>query len=263
MAYISTEKRFVYDEAHYCYWAVEMLLQGGNNALIERISHRELLCHISTVFYISAQSNSSSKLKGVGIEIHVGKESDFLQPLMRERGIKGIVGLTPKFPIQNPNATDAQNDFYVRSFQRLLNDLGVDYTPAKGRARDFREGGDGCFLLIDVSPEEVMSLLEINGEPTQLSITYLPPTGKAQLLSCIEPKPKENRIKTILQNLTHQERATALSFLGAVIAGAEYPSATSPLLMEFMFCVERATPECRIKLAVILARLLENPDLFK
>jgi hypothetical protein len=263
MTYISTEKRFVYDEAHYSYWAVEMLLQGGNNALMERISHRELLCHISTVFYTSAQSNSSSKLKGVDIEINVGKESGSLQSLMRERGIKGIVGLTPKFPIQNPNATDAQNDFYVRSFQRLLSDLRVDYVPAKGRAKDFREGGDGCFLLVDVSPQEVMSLLEINGEPTQLSITYLPPTGKAQLLSCIEPKPKENRIKAILKNLSHQERATALSFLGAVIAGAERSSATSPLLMEFMFCMERATPECRIKLVGVLARLLENPNLLK
>jgi len=261
---ISLEKLFVYDEGHYMHWAIEMTIQGKAKALWERISYQEMLNHISTVFFIPPQFNLSLKLGGCEIEIQVGKEFPSLQALMRERNIKGIVGMTPKFPIQNPSPTPEENRLYVESFQSRLNKLGIDSTPANGRARDFREGGNGCFLLIDVSPEQVMDILEEDGEPTQLSITYLPARGKAQLLSCVEkPKEKENRLKTILKKLSYQERAIALSFLGAILAGTDYPSATSPALLEFMLHVKLASPESQLNLAGVIVKLLQNPELFK
>jgi|GEM_PF-5571810 hypothetical protein len=264
---ISSSVRLVYDEAHYQYWTIEMLYQEGTKTLMERLSHQELMNHISTVFYCDASSNPSKKLGDCSIAIHVGKENS-LQTLMRERGIKGIVGLTPKNPIQNPSANSVENQAYVERFQSLLDSRNIDYTPANGRARDFKEGGSGGFLLIDVSPEEVISLLQVDGEPTQLSITYLPAFGKAQLISCIEPKPKaENRLKTILKELTQEERALALSFLGAKVASSlgaklndyDYPLASpSPRLLEFLLYVRNASPSSQVKLIGVLSRLLSQ-----
>jgi hypothetical protein len=254
-------ERFVYDEAHYQSVAIEMLYQDNVQQLLERLSYQELLNHISTVFWCDAAVNRSEKLTGFDIEIQVGKCSPSLQSLMRRSGIKGIVGLTPKFPIQNSSATDEENQAYVYSLQAHLELWNIDYVKAKGRARDFRDGGDGCFLLIDVSLEEVQNLLEQHGEPTQLSITYLPPVGVAQLISCIEPKPEENNLKALLLKMSQRERAIALSFLGAVLADIDYPSANSPLVFEFMLYAQRVGRDRQIKLANLLTQLLAKPTL--
>jgi hypothetical protein len=218
------------------------------------------LSHISTVFW--CDSNTSLLLRGVDIEIHVGKESPELQALMRERGIKGIVGMTPKFPIQYPAASPECNEKLVKQFEDKLLNLGIEYCPAYGRARDFRQGGTGCFLLINISPEEAMELLLEDGEPTQLSFTFLPPDGEAKLVSCVEPKP-QNRIKAILRQLTQKERAIALCFLGAALADLPRPAATSPRLMEFVFLANSIRTESQIKLANLVSRLLANPNLLK
>jgi hypothetical protein len=254
-------ERFVYDEAHYQHIAVEMLYQDGVKQLLETLPFQELLNHISTVFYCDHGANTSKKLGGCEIEIHVGKESPELQSIMQERGIQGIAGLTPKFPIHNQNASELENSLYVRLFQELLTSWSIDYVQASGRARDFRDGSTGCFLLIDVSPEQVMNLLERDGEPTQLSVTYLPSSGKAQLLSCIEPKPEENLFKSLLLRMSQRERVIALSFLGAALADIDYPSATSPLVFEFMLYAQRVGRDRQVKLIGLLAQLLAKPNL--
>jgi len=258
---ISSE-RFVFDEAHYQQVVIDLVYDDAIKQLWNKLSYQGLLSHISTVFFVDATNNLSVKL-GCDIEIHVGLPNLPLQSFMRKKGIKGIVGVTPKNPIDNPNPSPTQNSVYVRQFKSLLDSKNIDYTPAYGRARDFKEGGSGCFLLIDVSPEEAIDLLEADGEPTQLSITYLPEDGKAQLVSCIEKPKKEPRIKVVLRELTPEERALALSYLGALLGGCrEYPYVDpSPRLTEFFYLVKLANPDTKVKLIGFIARLLANPSL--
>lgn len=158
---------FVYDEDHYN----RVADSRSHDHLAEILGREELLNHISTVFYTD------------DFEIEVGKANPKLQYLMKYNGIQWVIGLTPKNPRHNPRATDEDNQMYVREFAQLLNEKGLTGLPAYGRARDFREGGDGCFILINVSPDETRRLL--NG--TQLSFICLPQQGQAWLVSCIEP----------------------------------------------------------------------------
>jgi hypothetical protein len=61
--------------------------------------------------------------------------------------------------------------------------------------------------------------------------------------------------------MSQRERVIALSFLGAVLADIDYPSANSPLVFEFMFYVERLKGDRQIKLANLLTQLLAKPNL--
>lgn len=163
-----------YDEALYQRVAQKMHEQKSARSLVGYLSDEQLLNHISTVFYADR------------LAIAVGQKLPEVQALMSATGIGSLAGLTPKFPIFNPDANEVANAVYVRYFRYKLTQLGQTYIPCFGRARDFREGGDGCFLLPNVSPDEVMQLLAEDGQPTQLSFTYLQLGGKGQLISCIE-----------------------------------------------------------------------------
>jgi hypothetical protein len=158
-----------YEESHYIKVADRYVRSGNYTNLIQRVGFEELINHISTVFYTDFN------------EIHVGVSDPALQ---RHIG-KGLVGMTPKFPIHHNDAT-ADDQKLIKAWMQKLEDNNIAYIPCKGRARDYRDGGDGCFILCDVTPKEVMSLLLENGLPTQLSIVYLPPQGEAHLVSCVE-----------------------------------------------------------------------------
>jgi hypothetical protein len=161
---------FAYNEAHYARVADARV----RDHLSTLLPHEELLNHISTVFYAS------------GVAIEVGKENPTLQAYMREEGIRYLIGMTPKFPIFNPCANESENQAYVEEFQRSLDIRDISYIPCWGRARDFREGGDGCFILVDVCPDSVKELLSFEGTPTQLSFTCLYQHEPAELVSCVE-----------------------------------------------------------------------------
>jgi len=240
------QQSFVYDEAHYRVVAYEMAATNENPILVEKLlEFEELLNHISTVFY-----SYSSELGEIQIE--VGKEDSRLQALMKERGIVGIAGLTPKFPIQNRQATDLANTAYVAAFRNSLETFQFRYLEAKGRARDFREGGDGCFLLIDITPGQVMKLLG----KTQLSFTYLPQCGQARLISCVEPEPPEpNPLTECIKLMTFKERAAALSFLGEALA-EEAAEFSSPRNAEFYFLMKNQSKDSKLKMLTCLTKLL-------
>lgn len=163
-----------YDEALYARLAQKMHEQKSARSLVDYLSNEQLLNHISTVFYTDR------------LAIAVGQKLPEVQAVMKATGIWSLAGLTPKFPIFNPDANDVANAVYVRYLRYKLTQLGQTYIPCFGRARDFREGGDGCFLLPNISPNEVMQLLAEDGQPTQLSFTYLQLGGEGQLISCIE-----------------------------------------------------------------------------
>ncbi|HEY9598460.1 MAG TPA: hypothetical protein V6D33_12400 [Cyanophyceae cyanobacterium] len=163
-----------YDERHYQTVAEEILQSGKCAELVHAIGHEQMLNYVSTVFYTEH------------LEIAPGHESPKTQSLMRQLNYRGLVGLTPKFPIFHPAADDIANAVYVRYFAQKMQNAGVLYVPCMGRARDYRDGGNGCFILIDVLPHEAMRLLEEDGVMTQYAIAFLPPTGKAQLISCVE-----------------------------------------------------------------------------
>lgn len=173
---IQSTTQFDYDEQHYTAVAQLIRLEGQHQRLIATLSSDELLNHISMVAYTFDRQ----------IEIHVGKTSRIVQGWMRSKGMSGIVGMTPKNPIQNPKALPQENANRVREFERKLQAIGMNYIPCYGRARDFRQGGDGCFLLLNCEPSQAMTLLLEDDQPSQLSITYLPSSGLARLVSCIE-----------------------------------------------------------------------------
>jgi hypothetical protein len=159
-----------YDEAHY----QRVAAARPCDQLSEFLGREELLNHISTVFYSG------------NVAIEVGKSNEALQSYMRAENIRFLIGMTPKYPIFNPRATDDENQAYLNWFAELLERHDISYVPAWGRARDFQQGGDGCFILINVHPSEVKLLLEVGNKPTQLSFTCLSQYGEAELVSCIE-----------------------------------------------------------------------------
>jgi hypothetical protein len=161
---------FAYDEAHY----ERVAATRSRDHLSELLSHEELLSHISTVFYAA------------GIAIEVGKDNPVLQAYMRNEGIRCLIGMTPKFPIFNPSPSESENQAYVEAFQQLLDTRGISHIPCWGRARDFQNGGDGCFILVNVQPNQVKELLSADSVPTQLSFTCLYQYDEAELVSCVE-----------------------------------------------------------------------------
>jgi len=157
---------FAYDESN----LRRIAERRSPDNLSATIPYEELLNHISTIFYTPI------------IEIEVGKENPRIQRWMRRLGWRSLIGMTPQFPISDPFGLN--NAQHIRGFEEKAK---IPYIPALGRARDFPLGGGGCFVLLDVSPSEAIALLLEDGKPTQLSFTCLPQTGKAQLVSCIEP----------------------------------------------------------------------------
>jgi hypothetical protein len=69
-------------------------------------------------------------------------------------------------------------------------------------------------------------------------------------------------IREILVQMSPVERASALSFLAAVIADAEvYPSCNNPRVMQFMMRVPYLSTEEQISLAALIGGLLKHPEL--
>ena len=168
----------IWDEAHYIHVASRMLADSKELKLFEAIGTEQFLNHLSTVFYVPCLNENPLSLKGVEIAIHVGRTALDLQRLMRSSGIRGLVGMTPQFPCSNPQASHSENLRYVEEFEEHLLRSGTRYLPAWGRARDFKEGAGGCFIMVNVTPDEAMLLIS-----DQLSFTYLPAYGVAQLIA--------------------------------------------------------------------------------
>jgi hypothetical protein len=142
------------NEVHYRNIAAQMLANKEALELYYRIGVEEFLNHISTVFYVPDEDYNPMYLNGTKLEIEVGKDNLSLQQLMRLNDIK--------------------------AFELHLNRLNVSYVRAWGRARDFQNGGGGCFILIDVTPEDAPNIIY-----DQLSYTYLPNYGQARLISLV------------------------------------------------------------------------------
>lgn len=67
-------------------------------------------------------------------------------------------------------------------------------------------------------------------------------------------------IREILVQMSPVERASALSFLAAVIAEAEvYPSCNNPKVLQFMMRVPYLSTEEQINLAAVIGCLLKDP----
>jgi hypothetical protein len=167
-----------WDEVHYIHVASRMLADKKELGLFQKIGTEQFLNHLSTVFYVPSLAENLPGLEGIEIAIHVGKTAPDLQRYMRTSGIKGLIGMTPQFPCSNPQASWRKNLWYVDEFEKHLIRSGINYLPVWGRARDFKEGAGGCFILIDVTPEEAKRIIY-----DQLSFTYLPARGKGQLVS--------------------------------------------------------------------------------
>lgn len=159
-----------YNETHY----KSVASNYPYNNLRKIIGEDELLNHISTVFYYD------------DVSIEVGKRDVKMQAYMRNEKINYLIGMTPKYPIFDPNSSDEQNQIYVDEFKAKLDRLDIAYIPCQGRARDFKEGGNGCFILINLSPSEVIKLLMIEDKPSQLSFTCIDQYNAAELISCID-----------------------------------------------------------------------------
>ena len=168
------------NEVHYRNIAAQMLANKEALELYYRIGVEEFLNHISTVFYVPDEDYNPMYLNGTKLKIEVGKEHSELQRLMRLDGIRGLIGMTPQFPISNPSASLSDNARYIMAFELHLKRLEVPYVQAWGRARDFQNGGGGCFILIDVTPEDAPNIIY-----DQLSYTYLPNYGQARLISLV------------------------------------------------------------------------------
>jgi hypothetical protein len=168
------------NEVHYRNIAAQMLANKEALKLYYRIGVEEFLNHISTVFYVPDEDYNPMYLNGTKFEIEVGKDNPSLQQLMRLNDIRGLVGMTPQFPISNPSASLSDNARYIKAFELHLKRLSVSYVRAWGRARDFQNGGGGCFILIDVTPEDAPNIIY-----DQLSYTYLPNYGQARLISLV------------------------------------------------------------------------------
>jgi len=168
------------NEVHYRNIAAQMLANKEALKLYYRIGVEEFLNHISTVFYVPDEDYNPMYLNGTKLEIEVGKDNPSLQQLMKMNDIRGLVGMTPQFPISNPSASLSDNARYIKAFELHLKRLNVSYVRAWGRARDFQNGGGGCFILIDVTPEDAPNIIY-----DQLSYTYLPNYGQARLISLV------------------------------------------------------------------------------
>lgn len=138
----------------------------------QRLGHTELLNYRSTVFFVP---NASNPLV-CPIALRVGQVQRNIQKRLLLQGLPGIVGLTPRFPAFNPNASKEENCVYERSFERKCKDARLPYLPCLGTARDFPTDR-GCYLVF-AAPSQVLQVL--NG--SQYAIAYLPVLGHTHLI---------------------------------------------------------------------------------
>lgn len=181
MLQLNVCREFCFDEAHYLAVCDSMYLEsattGKNQRLMKLLGQEELLNYVSCVWYTPNQE----------IAIEIGKKaSPLTRHWMNLMGAKEIVGVTPKFPISNPSASEEENQRYVEELEQSLKNNNINYIACLGRARDFRSGGDGCYILA-CSPQEAMNLLlDKNSCPTQLAILHLCDNNPAKLISCVD-----------------------------------------------------------------------------
>lgn len=69
------------------------------------------------------------------------------------------------------------------------------------------------------------------------------------------------QIKQVLIEMSTCERASALSFLAAMVAEAEqYPSGTNPRVLRFMLFAMQLSYDEQVNLVVVIGCSLKNPE---
>lgn len=160
---------------HYSQVAEEVLRSNNHSQLLARIGSEQFLYHVSTVFY------APGALLGLDVEIEVGKTAPVLQAAMRSLNISQLIGFTPQFPVSNPHATVEENQRLVRQASEKLKNQNIRHIAAFGRALDFPNGGDGCFILVDVEIDQMKDVLS-----DQFSCLCLKSEGVGTLVSLVD-----------------------------------------------------------------------------